>query len=291
MGPIDPLQFKRDGFSLVKNVFSPDEIADFRKRAYATVEESKRQGLLEYLPPWKKKKAASPVGDLLSKPLFTDLVLDPRLAQIAARVLGAERVTYFGDSNLNIGEGPMGFHKDNVNRDAHGPDWENLPYTVVRMGIYCQDHSQHGGGLKVRVGSHKQLGHTHGKVYFVPVVPGDVVVWYLTTTHAGNAVRLRFAPNLNLVSGLEKRVPGWMKIPEAMERVALFFTYGLPGPHIQNYIDKFLLGRPDFNRSIRNSPLSPEQWAKVAAAKHIDVLKPAPYYGMKPAEAEAAGVA
>jgi hypothetical protein len=287
---IDLEGFKRDGYTVVKNVFTAAEVEDLRKRCYQTIRHYEPLGLVEYLPPWKKKKAASPIGDLLSRPLLTDLVLDERLCTIAATLLETDRATYFGDGNFNIGEGPMGFHKDSVDRTETGPDFEitNPPYNILRMGVYLQDHISHGGGLKVRQGSHRMPGHDKGPVRFVENTAGDVVVWYLTTTHSGNVVRLKFARNWSLPSIIEKRVPAFLKVPDEKERVAAFITYGVPGPHLERYLRDYINGRASYKKYMLNSPLTAEMQTKIEAASgRLHLLKPMPEYGLSPEQQQA----
>ena len=50
-----------------------------------------------------------------------------------------------------------GFHKDNADRvDPNAPDW-NGRYTVLRFGIYLQDHYRHTGGLTCGTGRTTRL--------------------------------------------------------------------------------------------------------------------------------------
>jgi Phytanoyl-CoA dioxygenase (PhyH) len=88
---------------------------------------------------------------------------------------------------------PMAFHKDNsdkINGDA--PDWTK-PSHLLGVGIYLQDHTHHSGGLTVFEGSHSQASIKNGRVItewgkrvYLKTEPGDVVVWYLKTSHAGD---------------------------------------------------------------------------------------------------------
>ena len=92
-------------------------------------------------------------GDLLSNPLLRDVLLDGRLVGIASQLLGSDQIVYAGDSSFTINSGQHGYHKDNADRtDKNAPDWQGR-YTILRFGIYLQDHTEHTSGLNLRVRS------------------------------------------------------------------------------------------------------------------------------------------
>src|ERR1043165_3900363 len=182
---IDKKKFEEDGYLLVQNVFTPSEIEQFRKLAYEQFEIDKKKKLDVYHP---GSKAKYNKGDLLSKEKLHQVLLDDRILEIARTILGTSDILYFGDSSYQIGTGMRGFHRDNIDRtDLNGPDWKG-EYTLIRLGIYLQDHKNYSGGLKIKVGSHK---NPDGKAIFVGNEVGDVAVWSLKTLHSGNAVRLK----------------------------------------------------------------------------------------------------
>ncbi len=61
---INKEQFEKDGFLVIKNWFTPDEIEQLRKDCYAQYEDDSRKGLNFDI---KNTKARSVKGDLLSK--------------------------------------------------------------------------------------------------------------------------------------------------------------------------------------------------------------------------------
>lgn len=155
-------QLRREGYVLVRDVFSSAEIRGFRRKA--------REGRS-----WR--------GDLLSNPWFCDLVLDHRILEIAHALLGDTPV-YFGDSAVAFGPRPRQYHKDNVDRDdGEGPDWKG-EYPLIQFGLYLQDYLHYSGGLCVRVGSHNRASH-EGQEAYVASAQGDVVVWNLRSSHTG----------------------------------------------------------------------------------------------------------
>src|SRR3954451_15499536 len=101
MGQLEE-EFWRNGFALVRQVFMPAEVAEFRQAA---------------LDRGKTK------ADLLSDRALRHVLLDDRLLGIFRTLIGHDLV-YFGDSSVMIGATDPGFHKDNVDKDdPDGPDW------------------------------------------------------------------------------------------------------------------------------------------------------------------------
>jgi hypothetical protein len=128
------------GFTIVRGVFSPAEIAGFRQKSLDSVG---KHG-----------------GELLSHPTLSSVITDGRLADVAKQILDRDDVVYYGDSVVAIREGSPGYHKDNTDKfDGKAPDWQS-PYTQIRLGIYLQDHSTHSGGLNIREGSHNKVNTT-----------------------------------------------------------------------------------------------------------------------------------
>jgi hypothetical protein len=222
---VDVPAFWDHGYQIVRGVYSPDEIQQLRENAYA----SRGVG-----------------GDLLSKPLMRDVLLDGTLVGIARQLLGSDEIVYGGDSSYTINSNQHGYHKDNADRkDPSAPDWQSR-YTILRFGIYLQDHSAHTGGLNLRDRSHNSVSLRKGRNVYVRSSVGDVVVWSLRTSHSGNGSLLTFprwfhpAPYLaELPRRLRRRnnrYPHWW--PEATadgDRIAVFAALGLDDAHHRRY--------------------------------------------------------
>ena len=271
---IDKQQFDRDGFLLIKNVFTKEEVDQIRKDAYSSFEEDKKKNLT-FKHPSKMSNAVYAKGDILSKDFLRKYVLDDRIIFLVKKVLGGDPV-YFGDSNYHFGTGFRGFHRDNVDRtDLTAPDWDG-DYTIVRLAIYLQDHKNYSGGLKIRVGSHK---NPSGKPVFVDSEEGDVVIWNLRTMHSGNAVRFKFFKNLMInKAGREGMIPAFMKKDQQKERATLFMTFALKSKHLDRYIEKHVLGRDDIKGYLQASRFDPKVF-ELAKQKNLEVLKLVPEYG------------
>ncbi len=271
----DKKKFDTDGYQLVSRVFTPEEAEKMRKLVYEQYEIDGKKGLTFTLPNLATK-AKYAKGDLLSKEKLHPILLDDRILEIASTVLGSKELIYFGDSTYQIGTGLRGFHRDNIDRtDLNGPDWKG-EYTLIRLGIYLQDHKNYSGGLKVKAGSHK---NPTGKSVFIDSEVGDVAVWNLKTQHSGNAVRLKLFPNFSIDSaGKEGIIPAFLKKDQQHERLSLFMTFALKSSHLDRYIKEYSLKRNDTLDNLRASKFSDDALA-LAKKKQVEVMKLVPEQG------------
>jgi hypothetical protein len=272
---IDKKRFDEDGYLLVRNVFTAEEIENFRKLAYEQYEIDKSKKL-DFQLTNLNSKAKYNKGDLLSKEKLHHVLLDDRILQIARTILGSDDIVYFGDSSYQIGTGLRGFHRDNIDRtDLNGPDWQG-EYTLIRIGIYLQNHKDYSGGLKIKVGSHKKAD---GKAILVGNEIGDVAVWSLKTLHSGNAVRLKFFPEFSInKAGREGMVPSFMKKDQEHERISFFMTFALRSPHLERYINEYSLKRKDTVENLKASKYD-EKVLAIAENKKVEIMKLVPEQG------------
>jgi hypothetical protein len=255
---------------IIRNVFTKEEISRLKQMI---VED---ESLLD--------------GELLSVDALRGLVSDDRILSIIRTVLGTDDLVYLCEGNATISKKskstiyPQGFHKDCTDREnGHAPDWKVSPFTIVRLGIYLQDHSKHSGGLSIYQGSHKKecIGPDgkvitqYGKKVYVPTQVGDVVVWYFTTTHAGNwgLPRLPFLHNMLPVRIQEHlhRFP-FLFYPKYPERAAIFMAFGVRNsPAVERY--KQYLRIRDFGwQKYENLNHSPELIDWLKKEKNIEVF-------------------
>ena len=267
---IDKKKFDNEGYLLVEHVFSAAEIEQFRKLAYEQYEIDKAKKL-DFQLPNLPTKAKYIKGDLLSKEKLYPILLDDRILEIARTILGSNDLVYFGDSSFQIGTGLRGFHRDNIDRtDLNGPDWKG-EYTLIRLGIYLQNHKHYSGGLKIKAGSHK---HADGKAVFVGNEVGDVALWSLKTLHSGNAVRLRCFPEFSInKAGRESMVPGFLKKDQEHERISLFMTFALRSSHLDRFIQEYTMKRPEIAEHAKASVYSSNA-LELAKKKHVEILTP-----------------
>jgi hypothetical protein len=260
--------FARDGFAIVRKVFSPKEIDEMRRKVQLQIEVDRAEGKFEESF-YEFMGVMSGKGDLLSKVHLRDVLVDDRILTIARSLLPTNPLIYFGESTYQLGSGGRAYHRDNVDRHrAEGPDWVGS-YTLLRLGIYLQDHRRHSGGLKVRAGSHLRDG---GRPVLVDSEVGDVVVWNMRTLHSGNTVRLRFWPDFAWIPptgrmrGLmlgENMIPKWMQLPLEQQRGAMFMSFGVQSPHLDRYVTECLRDHDEASEDVMRSRFGDEVWELV----------------------------
>ncbi len=227
---------RADGFVVVKDFFSEDETEQIRN---AILSNGTRR------------------RDLLSVPGLEWLVTCDGVVELAEELLGSPPV-YFFESACTVGFLARGWHKDSRLEDRYsygGPDWKQSPYPLLKFGVYPQDHLEHSAGLAVRKGSHlapksrrlwkssletvgrflHQLTKKHTFLYLHMASDGapvhvdsthrDLIVWYLTTTHAGASMRPRFNPDRKLPPIVERLLPDRMFLPYSRDRCVALWAY------------------------------------------------------------------
>jgi hypothetical protein len=213
---LDVETFWERGYAVLPGVYSPDEVAELRQAAY----DSKGQG-----------------GDLLANPRLRHVLLDGRMIEVARKLLGTDDIIYMGDSSFTINGTQRGFHKDNTDRlDPKAPDWES-PYTQLRFGIYCQDHSEHTGGLNLRIGSHDIPDTTSGENLYVKTTPGDLAVWSMRISHSGNGMLLKDPSAPFPLPDEQDSIPAEEVAPPDGDRIAIFAHLGANDSHATRYGD------------------------------------------------------
>tara|TARA_B100001093_G_C26792673_1_gene999693 strand:- start:634 stop:1506 length:873 start_codon:yes stop_codon:yes gene_type:complete len=230
------IELNKKGWTLIKSVFSKQEISRFRNYSLDHSINGGRNN-----------------GDLLSHKELQKIIFDERINKIAKTLLNDNPI-YFGDSSVAVHSVDKrishGFHKDSPDKDdPKSPSFQG-EYSVLRFGVYLQDHVAKSQGLIIRSGSHKHANTTSGKKVIVPSNEGDVVVWYLTTTHSGNAKRIKYLKNIVIADdGVSKfqqflyyRIPSFLIMPDPIDRISIFFTLGKKDHHLKRYIE-YLKGR------------------------------------------------
>ena len=249
---VDAEGFWRDGYTTIKGAFSADYVIKLREAAIA------------------QQKSGDTQGDLLnsSQDILRDLVTHPVLLHCASTLLEDVPV-YFGDSSITYGSFHRGWHKDNrfPDRFKHfTADWSGR-HTMLRFGIYLQNHTQYSGGLSVRSGSNRpsKLVNKLEKLK-IPVIDklkneriktrlqiiasrhygaakvldsdlGDLLIWNQVTTHSGNALRLKICPRKKLPTWIENHVPEMFVKPYEKDRISIFLAYAKDDEHLKRGLE------------------------------------------------------
>jgi hypothetical protein len=245
--------FKSNGFLVIKNVIPGEQVLKLRGAFEVIRKKSRKAGNTLYDS--KYPEANFLRGDLTSfrelEP-FDFLVFNQDIVNVVKALIG-EEVVYFGESNTQSGLAVRGNHKDNRVCDRENPsglDWQG-DYPLVRVAIYLNDSDYFSGGVKIMPGSHNiPTSHFRGGGINVDAKAGDLVIWKLTTTHSGNAKRLKFFRNISFHPRIENFIPPALERLSPLERRAMFIVYGAPGLHLERYI-KYLADRPDTRAALR----------------------------------------
>lgn len=263
-------QFKKDGFIILRNIFSEDQIKKFRSFIKDKVEADfgKKQ------TNWKELEQKN-LKDVLSYSEINEAILNKDLIDSIRHLLNGDPV-YWGYSSFRWNEKAYrSFHNDAKN-DNQCPFSSNYP--LLRIGIYLQDHSKFSNGLKVWKGSCHTLGYGRTllkKIFFnkgslkyllpqqlyssinVDTRVGDVVVWNLRTCHSGGALRIKPFPNISfhpiIENFIEKKFPKLL-IPEEKNRGVIFATFGKESEELDNFIEENT-SHPELKYTIKNSNL------------------------------------
>jgi hypothetical protein len=211
-------QIDKDGYILIKNVFSTEEVDLLRS---------------------KVMHEADHHGDLLSSEKLASVIMDERLLNIFKECLDSKKLYYLTDSSLSINRaGKGGFHKDSTNRHKKdSKEFTDINYSLLRMGIYLQDHANSSRGLCLREKSHLHQSCNIGKIINVKSEIGDVVIWKLTTTHSANAQVISMFPSTSFHPLIARFVPDFLKQEATSPRLALFMCFGLKDDYSEEYCD------------------------------------------------------
>lgn len=223
------------GFQIIKGVFTPKQIHNMRLAIKKTFLRLEKLNLL-ITNVGKHYNYSRTLADVIQQELeeFDYIIFNKSYLEAVKSLIGLD-IAYIQDSSIEIGTGLTGYHKDNVSRsDANHSDWKTN-YDVIRGGLYFQNTKDYSGGINVRVGSHKHANLFSGKPIIAPLEVGDIIFWKLTTTHSGNAKRLKLLPNIPLLGRVQRFLPKWVFIAEQKDRMALFATFGKPGTHLNVY--------------------------------------------------------
>lgn len=273
-------RFESDGYLVVKDVIPVKEIQELRSAFKIIREKSKNAGNSLYDP--KYPDASFLLGDLSSfselEP-FNFVVFNKNIIEIVKSLIGTD-IVYFGESNTQSGIAIRGNHKDNRvsdREDGLGMDWQGS-YPLVRVAIYLHDSDIYSGGIKIMPGSHKiPTSRYHGGGVNVDAKAGDLVIWKLTTTHSGNAKRLKMFKNLSLHPRIEDFIPSIFERHNPIERRAMFVVYGATGDHLDRYI-KYFGDRPDNKRVLELAGTS-KIVSELAELEGVKLFCPTDSYG------------
>ncbi len=109
LASIDLDAFRRDGYAVVRQLFSPEQAEEIRDSTIELVERLEREG-----DAVRRRGALYPKGDMLTYESLRRVLLDPRLIGAVREVLGGDPV-FWGESSIPVGDfegGARAWHTD-----------------------------------------------------------------------------------------------------------------------------------------------------------------------------------
>jgi hypothetical protein len=144
------VQFAEDGFSVVRGLLTPSEVAFYISRLRALAGSVER---------WTEPDGVSQHAE------FWSILFNERLLSVVREIFGPE-VRYLPHSDLHVGFSSFSWHRDSVTRDfGEGADWDerDVPYRIARVGIYLQHFDESRFKIGFLKGSHRLAGLTRAR--------------------------------------------------------------------------------------------------------------------------------
>jgi ectoine hydroxylase-related dioxygenase (phytanoyl-CoA dioxygenase family) len=246
--------FDENGYLIVRNVLTPEEMAFLRKRAVEIFSTDE----------WKisPHNTNRTVTDFYRH--FPDIMkvsLSKKVVDTVKSLLGSDDIILTPETAMMTGFYPT-WHKDTTTQEKRGHTFHKNPdYKMVRCGIYMQDNDEYGGGLSVIAGSHhkpdnfltgdflpkrtllfriknkiipyneaenKKLNPYNLKIVDIPSKVGDLIFFNFQTAHKGTL------PKSQKIGD----------VPHNKTKIAIFDTFGVNNEYTKMYVD-FLKTRPE----------------------------------------------
>lgn len=173
-----------DGFVIVKNVFTEEEVKYFREVSLKYF--SKNGGFADSSgrakPDWIKEEELSGLYKKWNCKNIENII----------NTLIGDKVEFVGHNDLHLNRN-AGWHKDRLNNEARkfelNSPWENVDgetMKIYKVNFYMQSHDSDQDGLTVIKGSHKteEMGSPKDLVQVHPGI-GDLVIFDQRITHMG----------------------------------------------------------------------------------------------------------
>jgi ectoine hydroxylase len=239
--PLDPEdigQFEKNGYLLLPNLFSKDEVTQFREELERMQSDQALKGSPAAVTEPDSGELRSVFQIHNNHPLFSKVASDRRIADVARRILGGD--IYIHQSRLNFKPGYRGreFYWHSDFETWHVED--GMPrMRAVSCSILLTDNDAHNGALMLMPGSHKEfvscVGETPDDHYRSSLkkqefgVPCDRSLRYLSDKYGIECVEAKAGSVLffdcNIMHGSNSNIT-------PNPRSNLFFVYN----HIDNMV-------------------------------------------------------
>jgi hypothetical protein len=169
------------------------------------------------------------------------VIAAPEILRACKEIFGHERFSF--TSHCDLHEGPLSvWHKDDGTSGGRVGYFEESPYgnddcRVYKVAVYLQEHCRDRSGLSVIPGSHRWSGIDKGRRLYLPTRLGDVVLFDVRLSHAGqicpfpSRVPTAIYSTLTSISQtLKTRIDTAIKkLTDSLyePRMGVFFSFGL----------------------------------------------------------------
>jgi len=234
-------QLIEKGYCVIKNFFNEEEVAFLKDLLKTNHTHKNSNNILKEIKP------------LANFPDYWDLISNKKILSFLRFFLN-EDVCYLHNShsvyqedNLDI---DTNWHRDNACRVyGVGPDWDtNLPYDVVRVGIYLPDHKSNTG-LSVIPKTHnskkfickllRYLRSNQKRIYHSRLFKSIFNFFFGKKIFVNEGDCIFFLANLFHAA-----------LPSRGLRKAIFLSYGRNNKHSLNYLNYYLKHRVDSSNFI-----------------------------------------
>lgn len=232
-----------DGFVLIKNLLSIDEVRQLRKLV---------KNHFRYSGVLANSGLTQPNGAVEVSQLGW-LFYHPKILGIMRQLLGQEEIMFTSHCDLHC-RTLSAWHKDDGMKVMKGgyfgfPAYDQENCKVYKVALYLQDHEHNKAGLTVRKGSHRFLDIDQGEEVYLKTKVGDAIIFDVRLTHTGqqNIYPVEFLEKPNaVINKVLKKVfklspktsEQYLKtIYDALygDRLSIFFTYGLPNQYTKSF--------------------------------------------------------
>lgn len=219
-------QMRRDGVVVLRDVFTPSEIARLRGHCESHLRArglERKGGKHEPFP----RENLPEIDWVYGRPALREALRE--IAGRPVQLAGCDvHMSQFLGWHKDLGEVPGGtFAEDHFASDA---------FAIYKVGIYLQDHTERGG-LTVRLGSHRSRELDVGQRRYVATRPGDVTVIDVRLSHIGLEPTWIERFTLRLGDGLGRggrphplgrRLREWLwRTTGRDEKIGIFLTFGV----------------------------------------------------------------
>ena len=236
-------KIESDGFVIIKNVLAKNEVIKLReivKNHFSCKGMPSRYGLIQ-------------TNAAIEVPEISWLFYHPKILAVMRHLLRQEEVMFTSHCDVFTRRLSQ-WHKDDGMRVMDGgyfgkPAYDRDDCHVYKVAIYLQDHIHNRGGLTVKKGSHKFPSIDQGEEIYLKTRGGDVIVFDVRLSHIGQRYIVPIPIVQKFINLGQKVLNKFLKIDYSQtnnylrgiyekiseEKMAIFFTYGLPNEYTKNF--------------------------------------------------------